>query len=74
MTQMGFFDVENRYTSLDANNAPWSRAMPSFLWKHSAAVWKTSGASRSTSVSPATLRHAVFVLQNPHFRVNVGLR
>ena len=59
MGQMGFFDIENRYAALDANNDPLVKidavVPPAFAGagsgKHSAAAWKTSGVSRPTSAS-----------------------
>ena len=59
MTQMGFFDVENRYATLDANNDPLVKihavVPPAFAGagsgKRSEAAWSKSGASQPTSVS-----------------------
>ena len=59
MAQMGFFDVENRYATLDANNDPLVKinavVPPAFAGagsgKRSEAAWSKSGASQPTSVS-----------------------
>jgi hypothetical protein len=52
MAQMGFFDLSDRYASLDAKKDPLVEITTSYRGKSSVRFWSRSGASLKVSGNP----------------------